>query len=90
MLALVEVIVPKVADGNTLEVPQPVAGLPNMIGSVKHFHAELECLFLGDAKVLDCREIEVHLRWTNQIVARAGSEQRHYRVGKRGWIEPSM
>src|ERR1700757_292822 len=29
MLTLVEVIVPKVADGSTLEVPQPVAGLPN-------------------------------------------------------------
>ncbi len=83
MLARVEVIWPNVDGGATFELPQPtirVAQL-HMIGSVEHFHAELERLFLGDPEILDRREIEVHLFRANQIVARAGSEQR----GDRCW-----
>src|ERR1700688_2548025 len=85
MLALVEVIVPNVACGSTLEFPQPVGVAQlDVIGGVKHFHAELECWFLGDAEILNRREIEVHLVWANQVVARAVSELRHHRVGKGG------
>src|SRR5260370_42117536 len=38
----------------------------HMIGSIEHFHAQLEGVFLGYAEVLNRRQIEVHLFWSNQ------------------------
>src|SRR5258708_609198 len=61
-----------------------------MIRGVEHLRPELKRMPLSDAKVLDRRDVEVHLFWSNQVVAPAIAEQRHNGVGEGRRIEPSM
>jgi len=88
MLARVDVIVPNVACGCTFEFPQPVAGLPNstLVRGIEHFRPELKLMPFVDAEFFDRRNIEVHLLWSRQVVARAVAEQRDNGVGEnREW-----
>ena len=73
MLARVEVMWPKLVGAATFELPPNCArgAQLHMVRSVEHLHAELESLSLGDAEILDRREIDVHLMRPLQVVARA-------------------
>jgi hypothetical protein len=61
----------------------------DVIGSVKHLHAELKCLFLCDWEILERGDIEINLPRADQVVASTGPEQRYNCVSKGGRIEPS-
>src|SRR6266567_190546 len=45
---------------------------------------------LSEAEVFNRRDVEVHLLWSDQVVAPAITEQRHNGVGESRRIEPSM
>ena len=53
-----------------------------MIGSVEHFHAELQRLSFRDMEILDGGEIDVHLMRSSQIVAGAIAEGADQRIGE--------
>ncbi len=61
-----------------------------MIDGVKHLHAELKYVPLGEVEILDGREIEVYLLGSDQVVAPAVAEQGHNGIGESRRIEPSM
>src|SRR5262249_44265015 len=56
-----------------------------MVRSVEHLHAELERVPLADPEILHRGEVDVPLRWSDQIVAAAVAELPRRRIREGRW-----